>query len=556
MLAGYERAWFRADVAAGLSVAAVALPTAIAYAQLAGFPPVVGLYASILPLVVYAVFGTSRQLIVNPDAATCAMVAAIVAPLAGGAAGSPGAGSAGLYTSLAVTLAVLSGVACIVAGFFRLGFLADFLGKPVLVGFMNGIAISIVLGQIGKVFGLTIESGRLLPRLIEFVSKLPQTHLPTLAVGAITFAVVRLVKRFLPRLPAPLVALVAAVALVQAFGLDERGVAILGAVPAGLPTLGWTPVPPAHWGPLITGAVGLALVSFTSGMVTARSFAARNKYDIDVDREFIALGACNIAAGLSQGFAVTGADSRTAVSDSMGGKTQVTGLIAAATMALVLLFFTGPLRYLPGAALGAVLISAAIGLFESKALVRFYRIREGEFVVSLAAMLGVVTLGALQGIGLAIGLSMLVLLIRSSRPAEAVLGRVEGLQGFHDVAQHEGATVVPGLVLYRFSASVIFYNAAYFKRRVLVVAHASPAAKALIIDGSPILHLDSTGADAIAELKDELAARGMRLAFGSVAPQVQRMLERSGTLERLGPDAVFPTLRRAVLAHELYDAVQ
>ncbi len=440
MLRGYQPAWLRADLAAGLSVAAVALPTAIAYAQLAGFPPVVGLYASILPLVAYAVFGTSRQLMVNPDAATCAMVAAIVAPLATGPAGI----NASLYTTLAVTLAVFSGVACIVAGIFRLGFLADFLGKPVLVGFMNGIAISIVLGQIGKIFGFTIESGRILPRLFEFVSKLGDTHWPTLAVGAITFAVVRLVKRFLPHLPAPLLALVAAVALVKVWGLDERGVAVLGAVPAGLPSLGWTPLPAAHLGALASGAVGLALVSFTSGMVTARSFAARNKYEIDVDREFIALGACNIAAGLSQGFAVTGADSRTAISDVMGGKTQVTGLVAAGAMALVLLFFTGPLRYLPGAALGAVLISAAIGLFDWPALVRFYRIQEGEFVVCIAAMLGVVTLGALQGIGLAIGLAMLVLLIRSVAPGRSRAGTRRGAAGVPRRGAARGRVSRPG----------------------------------------------------------------------------------------------------------------
>ena len=274
-------------------------------------------------------------------------------------------------------------------------------------------------------------------------------------------------------------------------------------------------------------------------MVTARSFAARNRYEIDVDREFIALGACNIAAGLSQGFAVTGADSRTAVSDAMGGKTQVTGLVAAAAMAIVLLFLTDTLRFLPGSALGAVLISAGIGLFDWKALVRFYRIQEGEFVVCVAAMLGVVTLGALQGIALSIALAMLVLVIRSSRPADAVLGRVEGLQGFHDVALHEGATTVPGLVLYRFMASVIFYNAPYFKRRVLAVAEANPAATWMIIDGAPILHLDSTGADTIVALSDELAARGIGLAFAGLVPQAQRMLERSGAFERLGGGNVF-----------------
>jgi high affinity sulfate transporter 1 len=542
MLRGYQIGWLRYDVAAGLSVAAVALPIAIAYAQLAGFPPVVGLYASILPLVVYALLGTSRQLIVNPDAATCAMVAAIVTPLA--------AGDAGLYSALAVSLAILTGVACILAGFFRLGFLADFLGKPVLVGFMNGIAISIAIGQIGKVFGLSLESGRVMPRLIEFASKIEGTHLPTLAIGVTTFAVMRGVRRFFPRVPAPLVALVVAVALVEMLGLDAAGVAVLGTVPAGLPDLRWTPVPSAHITALLSGAAGLALVSFTSGMITARSFAARNRYEIDVDREFIALGACNIAAGVSQGFAVTGADSRTAISDVMGGKTQVTGLVAAATMAIVLLFLTGPLQYLPTSALGAVLIAAALGLFDWRALVRLYRIHEGEFAVCLTAMLGVVTFGALQGIVLAIALAMLVLLIRSSRPGDAVLGRVEGRQGFFDVADHEGARVVPGLVLYRFNASVIFYNAPYFRRRVLAVAASTPGATWMVVDGAPIVHLDSTGADTIADLAADLAARGIRLAIGGVLPQVRQMLERSGALERLGAGAVFPTLRAAVEACE------
>lgn len=542
MLRNYRREWLKSDVAAGLSVAAVALPVAIAYAQLAGFPPVVGLYAAILPMVVYAVFGTSRQLIVNPDAATCAMVAAIVAPLA--------AGDATLYTSLAVSLAAMTGVACIVAGFLRLGFLADFLGKPVLVGFMNGIAISIVLGQIGKVFGFAIESGRILPRLIEFASKLPLTHWPTLGVGVMTFVVMRGVRRFFPRLPAPLVAVALAVVLVQAFALDAAGVAVLGAVPPGLPAIGWNPVPRALLGPLLTGAAGLALVSFTSGMVTARSFAARNHYEIDVDREFIALGACNVAASLSQGFAVTGADSRTAVSDVMGGKTQVTGLVAATTIALVLLFFTGPLRYLPGSALGAVLISAGLGLFDWRALVRFYRIQEGEFLVCITAMLGVVTLGALPGIAWSIALAMLVLLVRSSRPADAVLGRVAGAPGFHDLGRDEGASRVPGVVLYRFTASLIFYNAPYFRRRVLAVTAVDPGASWLVIDGGPIAHLDTTGADTLVAVADDLARRGIRMAIGGVLPQARRMLERSGALERLGPDAVFPSLRAAVEACE------
>jgi high affinity sulfate transporter 1 len=542
MLRGYRPEWLRYDVTAGLSVAAVALPTAIAYAQLAGFPPVVGLYASILPLVAYAVFGTSRQLIVNPDAATCAMVAAIVGPLAGG--------DPDLYVTLAVALAGLTGLACLAAGVFRLGFLADLLGKPVLVGFLNGIAISIFLGQIGKVFGFPIESGRIVPRLLEFLSRLPETHLPTLAVGATTFVVLKAVQRLVPRLPAPLIALLVAVALVQGLRLDQHGVAVVGAVPAGLPGLRWPAVPPEHIRPLLQGALGLALVSFTSGMVTARSFAARNGYDIDVDREFVALGACNVAAGLSQGFAVTGADSRTAVNDLMGGKSQATGLIAAATMALVLLFLTGPLQYLPISGLGAVLISAALGLFDGRALARLFRIHQGEFAVCAAALLGVVTLGALEGILVAVALAMLVLLIRSARPTDAVLGSVEGLSGYHNVARHDGAATVPGLVMYRFNASLIFYNASHFKRRVLVVVAASPGTSWLVLDASPIVQLDSTGADTIAALADELGARGIRLVLASVHAQAQRMLERSGALERLGARAMFATLRSAVESYQ------
>ena len=542
MLRGYRREWWRYDIGAGLSVAAVALPVAIAYAQLAGFPPVVGLYASMLPMVAYAIFGTSRQLIVNPDAATCAMVAAIVAPLA--------VGDAAHNTTHAISLAAIVGVACVLAGFLRLGFLADFLGKPVLVGFMNGIAISIVLGQLGKVFGFAIESGRIFPRLFEFFAKLPLTHWPTLGVGLTTFAVIRGVHRFLPRLPAPLIAVVLAVVLVAVLGLDRAGVAVLGAVPAGLPALGWKSVPAEFTLPLLTGGAGLALVSFTSGMVTARSFAARNRYEIDVDRELIALGACNIAASLSQGFAVTGADSRTAVADVTGGKSQVTGLVAAATIALVLLFLTGPLQYLPNSALGAVLISAGIGLFDWPALVRFYRIRDGEFLVCMAAMLGVVSLGALPGIGLSIGLAMLVLLIRASRPGDAILGRVGGLQGFHDLERHEGATAVPGLVLYRFTASLVFFNAPYFRRRVLSVVTVNPAATWLVVDASPIAHLDSTGADTLVSLAEDLSARGVKIVLAGVAPQVRRMLERSGALDRLGVDVLSPSLRAAVEACE------
>ncbi len=442
-LLDYRREWLRFDLVAGVSVAAVAVPTAIAYAQLIGFEPIVGLYAAILPLVAYALFGTSRQLIVNPDAATCAIFAATVLPLAGG--------DADALRSLSMALAVLTGLLCIAAGIFRLGFLADFLGKPILVGYLNGVAISIFLGQIGKVFGFSMQSRGITPRLIEFAGKLPHTHLPTLMVGLTTLAVIMGSKRLSPRAPAPLLATVAALVLVYGLGLEDRGVAVVGALPAGLPGLIWPHFDQEILKLLLGGALGVALVSFSSGMVTARSFAARNRYDIDVDQEFIALGACQIASGLSQGFAVTGADSRTAVNDEMGGKTQMVGLIAAATMAVVLFFLTEPLRYLPVAALGAVLIVAAIGLFDIAALRKMWRVNRAECVLSLFTMLGVIWLDLLQGILLAVGSALLLLIKRTSRPPDAVLGHVPGMRGWHDVADHQEAITNPGLMVYRFT---------------------------------------------------------------------------------------------------------
>lgn len=535
LLSTYRGEWLRHDLAAGISVAAVALPTAIAYAQLAGFDPVVGLYASILPLLVYALFGTSRQLMVNPDAATCAMVAAIVAPLAGG--------DPSTYLSLSVVLALLTGLVCIAGGFFRLGFIADFLSKPILIGYLNGIALSILLGQIGKVFGFSMESGGIIPRLLEFADKLPQTHLPTLAVGAGALAVVLGVHRFFPRLPSPLLAVIVAVALVKALRLDELGVATVGKVPAGLPQLRPPDFSLEHLDELFGGAI--SVVSFSSMMVTARSFAARRRYDIDVDRELTALGACNIAAGISQGFAVSGADSRTAMGDVMGGKSQVTGLVAAIVMALVLVWFTEPLSFVPNAALGAVLISAALGLFDISALRRLRQISRSEFAVAVITLVGVIALGVMKGILVAIGIALLLLLIRACRPSDAVLGRVQGLKGFHDVARHQQAATPPGLVLYRFPSALVFFNAPYFKKRVLDIVDSRPDIKWFIVDGSPVNAVDSTGAETLEALTEDLAARGVRLGIANFRSEPRAMLRRAGVLELIGADFIFPTLKSA-----------
>jgi high affinity sulfate transporter 1 len=545
-LLGYRREWLPHDLVAGLSVAAVAVPIALAYAELAGFQPVVGLYASILPLLAYALFGTSPHLIVNPDAAVCAMAAAIVTPLA--------AGNTDSYLSLSVALALLTGIICIAGGFLRLGFVADFLGKPVLVGFMNGMAVSIFLGQIGKVFGFPIESGGIVPRLVEFLSKLPQTHLPTLAIGTVTLVVMVGARRFLPRLPAPLIAVVVAVGLAQVLNLDHKSVKVVGVVPAGLPPFRIPHLRMEHLDILFGGAVALALVAFSTTMIAARSFAARHHLDVDVDREFIALGTCNIAAGLSQGFAVSGADSRTAVNDMMGGKSQVSGLIAAGTITVVLLFLTGPLRFLPIAALGAVLIVAAVGLFDLPSLRHLWRVSRQEFAVSMVTTLGVIAVGVLQGILVAVGIAILLLLKRVSRPPDAVLGRVAGVKGFHSVADYEGAVTHLGLVLYRFGSAIVFFNAPYFKKRVLQILAGGNEIRWFIVDGSTINLVDSTAAEMLEALASELSLRGVRFGLANFRSEVRATLERTGVLARIGADFIFPTLKSAVntfLDHQL-----
>jgi len=542
-LLAYRRADFPHDVVAGLSVAAVALPVGVAYAQLAGFNPAVGLYASILPLAAYALFGTSRQLIVGPDAATCALVAAAVAPLAGG--------DQELYLSLSVTLAFLAGVFCIGASFLRLGALADFLSKPILVGFLNGIALSIVLGQIGKIFGFSIAAGGIVPRLLEFAFKLGLTHGPTLAVGAGTFLVLAAASRWLRRLPAALVAMAVAAAAVKLLGLEALGVQTIGAVPAGLPSLQLPHFPGRLLPELLAEAAGVALVSFSSMMLTSRSFASKNGYDVDTDREFAALGAANLAAALSQAFAISGADSRTAMSDASGGRTQVTGLVAAAAVAVVLLFFTQPLQYVPIAALGAVLVKAGLSLADVRSLRLLYRIDRQELALSLMATLGVVAVGAIQAIAVVVVLALVRFIRLVARPKVEILGAVEGYPGLHSIERHAEARTIPGLLLFRFNAPVVFFNAPYFKRQVLDAVEAAGAGlKWFVVDMIPVTMMDATGIQAANELLAVMRAR--KIIFVAAGRQAEWQQWRDQ--RRLQPDTtgtrVFPTLRAALKAYQ------
>ena len=532
---------FRHDAIAGVCVASVAVPVAIAYAQLAGFSPEVGLYSSILPLVAYAVFGTSRQLIINPDAAVCAMVAASVAPLA--------AGDPKLYASMAVVLTFLAGVFCVLASFFRLGAVGDFLSKPILVGFMNGVALTILQGQVGKICGFSVQAEGLMRRLLEMASKLPHSHGPTLAIGLGSLLALLLLRRLAPHAPAALVVMIATGGLIAALNLDGRGVAVLGAVSGALPSPRLPEVPLPALPALTAKAAGLALVIFSGGVVTARSYADKCRYRVDMDAELAALGAANIASALGQGFAVTDADSRTAVAYASGGRTQVTGLVAAACMGVVLLFLTKPLRYVPVPALGAILVVAAASLLDFASLRHIGRVDKGEAALSLVTTLGVVLVGPINGILVAVTLALARFIRLTARPRDEVLGKVKGMPGFHSVERHADAETVPGLQVFRFGGPITFFNAPYFKDRALAAADAAgPALRWFVIDAIPITSVDVTGLDALSELRREFADRGTTLVVGGRRTEFLSWLKQIG-LDR--PDDsrfVFPTLHQAVRA--------
>ncbi len=542
----YRRGDLPHDLVAGLSVAAVALPVGVAYAQLAGFSPVVGLYSSILPLLLYALFGTSRQLVVGPDAATCALVAAAIVPLAGG--------DEQLYLSLSMSLALMAGLFCIAASFLRLGALADFLSRPILVGFLNGIALHIIMGQVGNLFGIGLEAPGIAPRFLELLSRLGEIHWPTLWVGLITVLVLVFSPRLFSRLPAALVATLIAGLTVGLLGMDAQGVATIGAVPAGLPSLSLPSLPLELIDDLAAAAAAIALVSFSSAMLTARSFAAKNRYDIDVDREFSALGAANIASAVSQGFAISGADSRTAMSDSAGGRTQLTGIISALSIAVVLMFFTEPLQFVPIAALGAILIKASLGLMDVRTLAQLWRVDRQELAISLIATLGVIWVGAIQAILVAVVLALLRFIKITARPELESLAKVEGYPGYHPTHRHD-VTEQPGLLILRFNGPLVFFNAPHFKRQLFdAVDTADEGLEWVVLDAVPITKFDVTGLYTFEDVHAELKRRGITLVIAGRRNQLMNRLRSVGLTEDSYADRFFPTITQAVRAYRCEQA--
>lgn len=540
----YRREWFHADMQAGLSVAAIQIPIAIAYAQIVGLPPQYGLYACVLPMMVYALIGSSRQLMVGPDAATCAMIAGAVAPLA--------MGDPQRIAELSVIVTVLVGVMLIAAGLARAGFIASFFSRPILIGYLNGIGLSLIAGQLSKVVGYKIEGDGFILSLINFFQRLGEIHWVTLIIGLAALGLLIWLPRRYPRLPAALTVVALFMLLVGLFGLDRFGVAILGPVPAGIPKLAWPHSNLAEMKSLLRDALGIATVSFCSAMLTARSFAARHGYAINANHEFVALGVSNLAAGISQGFAISGADSRTAVNDMVGGKSQLVGIIAALVIALILLFFTAPMAWIPQAALGAVLLMAGWGLIDIKSLGRIRRLSRFEFWLCLLTTAGVLGLGVLPGIVFAVTLAILRLLYSIYQPTDAVLGWLPGTEGQVDIRKFKDARTVPGLVVYRFDDAILFFNADYFKMRLLEAVQSQNQPKAVLFDAEAVTSIDVSGIAALREVRDTLAAQGIFFAIARARGTFLRMLVRSGMAREMEDKLLFGSVRAGIRAYRVW----
>jgi high affinity sulfate transporter 1 len=545
MLRTYQPSWLGKDVTAGLVLTALLVPQGMAYAELAGLPPITGLYTTVLCLLGYAAFGPSKVLVLGPDSSLGPMIAATVIPLVA-ADGDPGRAVA--YASM---LALMVGAITLAAGVFRLGFIADLLSRPTQLGYMNGLALTIIVGQLPKFFGFSVDGDGLIAEAAGFARGVAdgQTVPAALAVGVGCLAVILLLNRFLPRIPGVLVAVVLAITAVTVFGLADRGVDLVGALPEGFPPFTIPAVPLSDFGLLFAGALGIALVSLTDTISTASAFAGRRGEDVDGNREMIGIGAANVAAGMFQGFPVSTSGSRTAVAEQNGSRSQVTGLVGAAAVTLMLVFLPGLLRNLPQPTLAAIVIAASISLADLPGLRRLWQQRRSDFVLAVAAFLGVAVLGVLPGIAVAVALSVLNVFSRVWRPDRAVLGRVGGLKGYHNLRSYPVADVLPGMVLYRFSGPLIFANANTFRDDLRRFAETDPSLRWIVVTAEPITDVDTTAADMLYELDLWLNARGINLIFAELKDPVRAKIIRYEVNEEIAPEHFFPTVGSAVQAY-------
>ena len=537
----YEPSWLRHDIVAGLVLTTMLVPVGIAYAEASGLPGINGLYATIVPLLAYAVFGPSRILVLGPDSSLAAVILAVVLPLS---AGDPqrAIGPGGM-------MALVSGAVCVAAGLSRLGFVTELLSKPIRYGYMNGIALTVILSQIPKLLGFSMSADGPLRQAWGIAGRVwdGSTNVTVLAIGGGALALILVLKRW-PRLPGMLIAVAAATLAVAAFDLAARaGVSVLGPLPQGLPSPRLPLVPLDSLVPILTGGLAVALVSFADTTVLSRTYAARLRMPVDPNQEMVGLGVANVAAGFFQGFPISSSSSRTPVAEAAGAKTQLTGVVGALAIALLLLFAPALLQDLPNAVLAAIVIASAIGLIEVADLRRIYRIQRWEFWLSMTCFAGVAVFGAIPGIVLAIVIAVIEFLWDGWRPHSAVLGRVDHVKGYHDITRYPAAHLIPGLVLFRWDAPLFFANAEFFHDRVLEAVARSPTpVRWLVVAAEPVTSIDITAADAVCELDDALHAAGIELCFAEMKDPVKDKLKRFGLFTRLGEQTFFATIEEAV----------
>jgi high affinity sulfate transporter 1 len=517
------------------------VPVGIAYAEASGVPGIYGLYATIFPMLAYALFGPSRIMVLGPDSSLAAVIIAVVLPLS--------LGDPARAIALASAIALVSGIVCVAAGVFRLGFITELLSKPIRYGYMNGIALTVLISQVPKLLGFSIESDGPLSNMVSIGQAIldGKANVAASALGVGALALILLLKKY-PRFPGLLVAVVAATVVTGLLGLDQSvGVKVLGTLPQGLPGLAFPLITLADLQSVVIGGFAVALVSFADTSVLSRTFAARTRTHVDPNQEMIGLGAANLAAGLFQGFAISSSSSRTPVAEAAGAKTQLTGVVGACAVALLLLVAPNLLQYLPSSALAAVVIAAAIGLFEFADLRRIFRIQQWEFWLSIVCFVGVAVFGTIPGIGIAIGLAVIEFLWDGWRPHYAVLGRVDGVRGYHDIKRYPDARLVPGLVLFRWDAPLFFANAELFQDCVLQAIDASPTpVKRLIVAAEPVTSIDVTSADMLAELQHKLSSAGIELHFAEMKDPVKDKLRRFEIFDLFGGNIFHPTIGAGV----------
>jgi high affinity sulfate transporter 1 len=541
ILRTYDRSWLSKDLVAGLVLSALLIPQGMAYAELAGLPAITGLYTTVVCLLAYAIFGPSPRLVLGPDSSLGPMIAAAILPLA--------AGSVDRAVGLAGTLALLVGAICVVAAVARLGFVADLISKPVRMGYLAGLAVTIVVGQLPKLLGFSVDADSFVQEIRAIVTQLGQTNVWTFAVGLLTLVIIVGLRRWSPRAPGILFAVFAAIVVTSLLNLAAHDVATVGVLPQGFPLPQLPRASLSDLPILIATAFGISLVAIGDTISTSAGFASRQGLEIDANQELVGIGAANVLAGFFQGFPISTSSSRTAVAEQSGAKTQLTGVVSAAVVLIMLLFLPGLVRNLPQSALAAILIVAAASLLDLDGLRQLLSDSRSEFILAIICALGVIFIGVLQGILVAVLLSVFQLFARMWRPSWAVLGQEEGYPGYHDLRRHPTAQTYPGILIIRWNAPLMFANATVFRTLIREqVAAANPKPDWVIISAEPITDLDTTAAETLRDLDLELNAQGIHLAFAALQGPVRDHLIKLGLQKTIDARNFYPTLDTALEA--------